>query len=65
MKTSYLTFLEIIQILATYHYQILLLDNHETPSGKKQPTTEEPQPSTVHVCKLVQKASTSRGHDTG
>ena len=27
MKTSYLTFLEMIQILATYHYQILLLDN--------------------------------------
>ena len=27
MKTSYLIYLEMIQILATYHYQILLLDN--------------------------------------
>ena len=36
----------------------------EIPSGKKQPTTEEPQRSTVHVFKPVQKASTSRGHDT-
>ena len=27
MKTSYLIFLEMLQILATYHYQILLLDD--------------------------------------
>ena len=65
MKTSYLTFLEMIQILATYHYHILLLDNlRKSPPVKSSLPQRSLSQNTVHVCKPVQEASTSTGHDT-
>ena len=59
MKTSYLTFLGMI-----YHYQILLLDNLRKSPLEKSSLLERSLSSTVDVFKPVQKASTSRDHDT-
>ena len=71
MKISYLIFLQMIQILATYHYQLLILDNLRKshlkafPLIKTSQSLMEPQPrtSTVHVSEPGQKPSTNKSHD--
>ena len=63
MKISYLIFLDMSQIPATYHYQNITFGEPQgiPLSEKYKPVKTKPQPNTnsLHVSEPVKKASTS------